>query len=107
MPVSSQDAFDIADKLLDASIAIMKFRNDQWDSLNPLKREALKNQAHTLSIVSDQMLNKAIALVIDETSASVSNLKSATDKATRALKTLNDIKKALAIASALSVADFR
>lgn len=102
MPLSSADAFDLADRALDASIEIRRLRNRRWDDLKPAQRETMKNQADALSLVSDQLLNQAIRLVLDETAVSVAGVRRAAQRATAALKTLGDLRAALDVAAALA-----
>jgi hypothetical protein len=101
MVVPADEVFAMAERFLEASIALKRFRLERWKRLSPKQRSVLRDQAQTLSTLSDQLLNKAIRLVLDDLKESLEAVKGATERATEAVRELKNVADVLAVATGL------
>ena len=100
MALTSDDAFDLSESIRGIAVALGDYRFKTWDSLSPKDRQALEDAEWSLLDASSNIRTQAVGLVLDETQTSVAKLKATTAKARKAIKTINDVKKGIAIAAA-------
>ena len=99
-PLTSDDAFALSKSFRDLSVSIGDYRFAHWSTLNEADRTTLEDEEWSLLNSASDMITKAVGLTLDESQAGVSRLKSATASAQKAVKTLNDVRKIITVATA-------
>src|SRR6266478_1352294 len=99
--ISSDDALDLAKLFKESAQAIGKYQLDNWDDMTTSQRLSLTDEEYTLLDHSQNLVTYAVGVILDDLQASLDKIKKATADANRAVETIKDIKKVLAIASAL------
>src|SRR5215472_1161517 len=91
-PLTSDDAFALSKSFRDLSVALGDFRFAHWNTL--------EDEEWSLLNSASDMITKAVGLTLDESQAGAARLKSATASAQKAVKTLNDVRKIITVATA-------
>ena len=99
-PLTSDDAFALSKSFRDLSVALGDFRFAHWNTLSESDRTTLEDEEWSLLNSASDMITKAVGLTLDESQAGVARLKSATASAQKAVKTLNDVRKVITVATA-------
>jgi len=99
-PLTSDDAFALSKSFRDLSVALGDFRFAHWNTLSESDRTTLEDEEWSLLNSASDMITKAVGLTLDESQAGVARLKSATASAQKAVKTLNDVRKIITVATA-------
>jgi len=99
-PLTSDDAFALSKSFRDLSVALGDFRFAHWNTLSESDRTTLEDEEWSLLNSASDMITKSVGLTLDESQAGVARLKSATASAQKAVKTLNDVRKVITVATA-------
>jgi len=99
-PLTSDDAFALSKSFRDLSVALGDFRFAHWNTLSESDRTTLEDEEWSLLNSASDMITKAVGLTLDESQAGAARLKSATASAQKAVKTLNDVRKIITVATA-------
>ena len=99
-PLTSDDAFALSKSFQDLSVALGDFRFAHWNTLSESDRTTLEDEEWSLLNSASDMITKAVGLTLDESQAGVARLKSTTASAQKAVKTLNDVRKVITVATA-------
>ena len=99
-PLTSDDAFALSKSFRDLSVALGDFRFAHWNTLSESDRATLEDEEWSLLNSASDMITKAVGLTLDESQAGVTQVKSATASAQKAVKTLNDVRKVITVATA-------
>jgi len=99
-PLTSDDAFALSNSFRDLSVALGDFRFAHWNTLSESDRTTLEDEEWSLLNSASDMITKAVGLTLDESQAGAARLKSATASAQKAVKTLNDVRKIITVATA-------
>ena len=99
-PLTSDDAFALSKSFRDLSVAIGDYRFSHWNTLSAADRTTLENEEWSLLNAASDMITKVVGLTLDESQAGVARLKGATASAQKAVKTLNDVRKVITVATA-------
>jgi len=99
-PLTSDDAFALSKSFRDLSVALGDFRFAHWNTLSESDRSTLEDEEWSLLNSASDMITKVVGLTLDESQAGVARLKSATASAQKAVKTLNDVRKVITVATA-------
>jgi hypothetical protein len=102
MTTTSAEAFQLAKDLQEASSLVSQQRFAQWDKISPKRRQELDDLAWDLLSASSTMLTIAVGRLLDQAEQSVAELNKATAKAKTAIKTINDVKQIIVVATALT-----
>ena len=99
-PLTSDDAFALSKSFRDLSVAIGDYRFSHWNTLSAADRTTLENEEWSLLNAASDMITKAVGLTLDESQAGVARLNGAAATAQKAVKTLNDVRKVITVATA-------
>ena len=99
--LSADHARDLSDRFEAVADALREFRRAQAPGLTNEQIRQLR--AFQLSIVhgADMLTTVAVGLELDSAAVSLEQLQAATDRATEVLETIQDIKKAISLATAV------
>ncbi|TKB91735.1 MAG: hypothetical protein E8D41_09660 [Nitrospira sp.] len=101
MPLTADDAFQLARNFREVAKQVGDTRTGKWDTLTPDQRQTLENDEWDLLASSMSMRTKAVGIVLEETKTSLANIVRATDHARKAIKTLENVRATIGIASAV------
>jgi hypothetical protein len=105
MPITADEAFELAATFRELAKQVGDTRLDKWDSLTPQERQQLENEEWDLLAASMSMRTKAVGIVLDATGPSLIKIQRTTDDARKAIKKLAQVRKAIAItATAVTLA---
>src|SRR5262249_40371807 len=99
--ISSDDALALARLFKESGHELGQYQLDHWDELSKAQRNALTEKEHELLDNSQNLITEAVGVLLDDTKASLAQIKKATNQANDAIQTVKKIKKVLTIASAL------
>lgn len=99
MPVSKDQARELAKSFRDFSVALGDYRFANWGSLTAAQRQKLEDLEWTLLNTSSDLVTTAVGLALDDVQADLEALTRATSRARAALKTVQDVKNVLSIAA--------
>jgi hypothetical protein len=99
-PLTSDDAFALSKSFRDLSVAIGDYRFSHWNTLSAADRTTLENEEWSLLNAASDMITKAVGLTLDESQAGAARLNGAAASAQKAVKTLNDVRKVITVATA-------
>ncbi|MGE3935844.1 MAG: hypothetical protein AB7F67_21470 [Rhodospirillaceae bacterium] len=98
--LTSDDAFDLSRRYHDLAMAVADHRFDHRKTLKARELKELEDLQWSLMNASSDLATHAVGLVLDETQASLAQLRQATDQARKAIRKLDTAKKVLTIAGA-------
>jgi hypothetical protein len=101
MPLTADDAFQLARNFREVAKQIGDTRTGKWDTLTPDQRQTLENEEWDLLSSSMSMRTKAVGIVLEEAKTSLAKIVRVTDHARKAIKTLENVRAAIGIASAV------
>src|SRR5215467_9534992 len=99
-PLTSDDALALSKSFRDLSVSIGDFRFKNWKALSAADRKTLEDEEWSLLNASSDLITKAVGLTLDETQAGAKQVQGATGAAQKAVKTLNDVRKIINVATA-------
>ena len=99
--ITAEQARELAKDYNESANIIGDFRLTNWDRLSPEERLVLGNSGRTLLDHSQDLITYAVGKILDDTQASLNQIRNATADANRAIKKIDDIKKVINIAAAL------
>jgi hypothetical protein len=99
-PLTSDDAFALSKSFRDLSVSIGDYRFAHWSTLSEADRTTLEKEEWSLLNAASDMITKAVGLTLDESQAGAAKLNSAAATAQKAVKTLNDVRKVITVATA-------
>jgi len=94
-------AFDLADRVRKTANALGDYRMKNWHELSGMQRLELERLEWQLLAMSTQVVTAAVGVSLDEADLSLSQLKGASNKAKKAFKTLQDVRKVIRVATAM------
>ena len=99
--ITTAQALQLAKDYNQSSNDIGDFRLKNWDKLSAEERLVLGNIGRTLIDHSQDLVTYAVGKILDDTQASLADIRKATADANRTIKTIIEIKKVIAIGAAL------
>ena len=99
--ITAAQALQLAKIYDESANAIGDFRLKNWDKLSAEDRLVLGNTGRTLLDHSQDLITYAVGKILDDTQASLDDIRTATADANRAIKTIEDIKRVISIGAAL------
>jgi hypothetical protein len=101
MPLTADDAFQLARNFREVAKQVGDTRTEKWDTLTPDQRQTLENEEWDLLASSMSMRTKAVGIVLEEAKTSLAKIVRVTDHARKAIKTLENVRAAIGIASSV------
>jgi len=101
--VTATEARELAKAFRDAANSLADKRSEEWGDLKPAQRQELEDRYWSLLTHASDMTTLAVGLSLEDTQASASRIVEQIEKATKAIKTVNNIRTSLRIAGALLV----
>ncbi len=101
MNLSAQDALDLATAFREAAKAVGDYLYGNWNALPSADRSRLRSMDVTLMNVATDLVTHAVGIAIDEGQVSLAALAGAANEATDVLRNVDQVKKAITIATAL------
>jgi hypothetical protein len=95
------DALDLAKAFDAAAVAIKDRTFSDWDRLTPKQRQVLDDAFWDVTAAAMTLRTLGVAAILADAELSVKELSGLTARAKRALKQLDDIRKAIKVATAL------
>jgi hypothetical protein len=99
--ITAAQALQLAKIYNESANAIGDFRLKNWDKLSAEDRLALGNTGRALLDHSQDLITYAVGKILDDTQASLDDIRRATAGANRAIKAIDDIKRVISIGAAL------
>jgi hypothetical protein len=99
--ITAAQALQLAKDYNESSNAIGDFRLKNWDKLSAEERLVLGNTGRTLLDHSQDLITYAVGKILDDTQASLNDIRKATADANQTIKTIKNIKKVISIGAAL------
>jgi hypothetical protein len=99
--INAAQALKLAKDYNESANNIGDFRLKNWDKLSAEDRLVLGNTGRSLLDHSQDLITYAVGKILDDTQASLNDIRKATADANNTIKTINDIKKVIAIGAAL------
>jgi ssDNA-binding replication factor A large subunit len=100
MPLTSADALNLAKAFRDLSVTIGDYRFTNWNALSVDDRKTLEDEEWSLLNASSDMVTKAVGLALDESDPGAQKVQGAAAAAQKAVKTLNEVRKVITVATA-------
>ena len=101
MPLTANDAFELARNFREVAKQVGDTRTGKWDTLTPDQRQTLENEEWDLLSSSMSMRTKAVGIVLEGAKTSLAKIVRVTDHARKAIKTLENVREVISIASAV------
>lgn len=99
--ITAQAAIELAKLFKESAIVVGQFQLSNWDQLSKTERRNLTDTEYTLLDHSQNLVTYAVGRMLDDAQASLNQIKQATASANTAIRTITNVKKALAIATSL------
>lgn len=103
MPVSKDQARELAKEFLDLSYALSQFRFNNWSNLTPSQRRSIADVEWTLHNYSDDFTDTAVGLVLDEIRGDLVSIREATAQSIKIIKTIKTVRDVLEVTTGLVV----
>lgn len=103
MPITKDQAREIAQAFLDASHALGKFRFDNWSNLTKAQRRTIEDTEWDLLNYSNSFVTTAVGIALDDMQADLKAIGDATAKAQKAIETIDRARDVLEVAAGLVV----
>ncbi len=100
MKLSSEEAFQLSKSFRELSVSLGDYRFANWSKLSDKEKRACEDAEWSLLNASADIRTAAVGLVLEETELSFSRLQQTTAEAKKTIKRLEDIRKAINIATA-------
>lgn len=100
MKLTSEEAFVLARRFRELSVALGDYRFTKWAELKPAQRRYLEDVEWTLLNASSDMITTAVGLVLDESQMNFAALDASAGNARAAVQKLEVVRKVVLIAAA-------
>lgn len=101
MPISKDQARDIAQAFLDVSHALGKYRFENFDDLTKAERQQIEDAEWDLLGASGSFVTKAVGIALADMENDLKAISDATKKGKKAIGTINKVKAVINVATAL------
>ena len=95
---TATQALELASAFRKLSIEVGNHRFDNYPDVSAADRKRLEDEEHALRMLSEQMITKAVGLVLDDIEDGVDALAATTARAATAIKKLAKVRQILGIA---------
>jgi hypothetical protein len=99
--ITAAQALQLAKDYNASANAVGDFRVRNWDQLSAEDRLVLGNIGRTLLDHSQDLITYAVGKILDDTQASLNDIRKATADANQSIQSINDIKKVISIGAAV------
>ncbi|MBC6991584.1 hypothetical protein [Hymenobacter sp. BT491] len=101
MPISADQARDLAKAFLDVSHQLGVFRFANWASLTPAQRQRIEDTEWDLLNYSSSLVTSAVGIALDDMQHDLDTITEATAKAKKAVETIDKVKDIIKVATAV------
>ncbi len=99
MPITKEQARDLARALLDMSHALGEYRFENWDALGPAQRKSIEDLEWSLLNLSGDVTTHVVGAVLDGMDADLKALRDATARARKVVAQIERAKDLIALAT--------
>jgi hypothetical protein len=103
MPITKEQARDIAKQFLDLSHNLGAYRFNNWDTLSQSQRQTIEDIEWDLLNYSSSFTTTAVGIALNDMETDLKAISDATVKAKQVIQTIETVKKVIKVASALVV----
>ena len=103
MPISKEQARDIAKAFLELSHELGSYRFANWNDLTPAQRRQIEDAEWDLLNYSSSFVTTAVGIALTDMESDLKTITDATAKAQKALETIDTVKDVIKVATALVV----
>jgi len=103
MPISKDQARELAKTFRDVSNQLGDFRFRNWGNLSTAQRQRIEDAEWTLLNYSSDLITTAVGIALNDMQADLKAISDATTKARRVIATIDTIKDVLKVTAALIV----
>ncbi len=100
MPLTADDALNIAQAFRNVSVAIGQYRFANWDALSAAQRGDLEDAEWTLLNYSSDFITQAVGITLNDAQKDLQGLLDVTKQVTNAVGTVKTINKVISIVGA-------
>jgi hypothetical protein len=97
--LNEDQALQLAKAFKTAALSVSSFTVEHWAQLSPAERDKLNSLEWSLFNGSEDCINLATILALDDLESVLRDISNATKAATDAVKTINSVKAAISIAA--------
>ena len=99
--LTSPQAMDLAEEFGEAAEQIRQWRRANRTKITPKENEQLRELTVSLTMIAQTVATNAVGLALDEATVTLAGLESATTRARKAIKNVQNAKKGIEISAAL------
>jgi len=99
MPITKDQARELARAFLAMSHTLGEFRFDNWDDLTPAQRKSVEDAEWSLINLSSDLTTAAVGIALDDMQPDLKALQDATAKAQAVIADIQRVKDVLALAT--------
>ncbi len=99
--LTSHQAMDLAEEFGEAAEQIRQWRRANRTKITPKENEQLRELTVSLTMIAQTVATNAVGLALDEATVTLAGLESATTRAKKAIKNVQNAKKGIEISAAL------
>ena len=99
--LTSPQAMDLAEEFGEAAEQIRQWRRANRTKITPKENEQLRELTVSLTMIAQTVATNAVGLALDEATVTLAGLESATTRAKKAIKNVQNAKKGIEISAAL------
>lgn len=103
MPISKDQARDIAKEFLDLSHELGTYRFANWANLTPSQRRQIEDAEWDLLNYSGSFVTTAVGIALDDMDNDLKTISQATSRAKKAVATIKTVKSVINVATAIVV----
>ncbi len=101
MPLSEQQATELAKAYTSASARLGQFRSDNIAKLSPGERSDLEHAEWTMIGISSKLITTAVGLSLDAMEGDLNNITEAANKALSVVRSIDSIQNILTVSGAM------
>ena len=101
MPLSKDQARELAQSFRDISTQLGEFRFRNWGNLSLEQRQSIEDAEWTLLNYSNELITTAVGLVLNDMQADLNAISAATAHAKKVIETINTVQDVLTVTASL------
>lgn len=101
MKMTTDDAKELAKSFREISVSLGNYKFGNWSNLTEKDRSSIENMEWTLLNYSSDFITQAVGLLLDDATASLTNIQQATAKAKQAIAKIKTVKKVIVISTSV------
>ena len=100
MKLTAAQALELARWFRQIANALGDYRLNNWNALTQAQRQRIDNAEWSLINYSSDLTTEAVGTILDDAEGSLERIQEATNKANKIIQKIQDVKKAIGIATA-------